>query len=270
MGFNWTTFGFEVINFLVLVWLLRGIVYRPLARGIEARRQAIAEREQAADERMAAAEAREAEYETRAQALEELRRETVREATEQAAEERARMLAQAREDAAAERSRAQHLVEVEREAAATWIRELAVERATELAGKMLMQLAPDAVDAALFDMLVAEIEAQRELICRELGIATGAEARLGAGEARAGADERPEIEVVGAHMPAEAELERLRAALAAALGTPPRLILREDDSLVAGALVRVGHRVLDASIAGQIDLLRARAQAHLDAEVVHA
>ena len=38
MEFDWTTFALEVLNFLVLVWLLKRFFYRPVLAMIEARR----------------------------------------------------------------------------------------------------------------------------------------------------------------------------------------------------------------------------------------
>ena len=38
MELDWTTFVLEVLNFLVLVWLLKRFLYRPVLAVIEARR----------------------------------------------------------------------------------------------------------------------------------------------------------------------------------------------------------------------------------------
>ena len=39
MSFDWWTFGLQVINFLVLVWLLQRFLYKPVRRIIEQRRE---------------------------------------------------------------------------------------------------------------------------------------------------------------------------------------------------------------------------------------
>ena len=43
MELNWTTFILEIINFLVLIWLLKRFLYKPVSQAIEKRRQAIEE-----------------------------------------------------------------------------------------------------------------------------------------------------------------------------------------------------------------------------------
>jgi F-type H+-transporting ATPase subunit b len=243
MGFNVTTFVFEIVNFLVLL-LLGRFVYRPLRRGIAARRQALQEREAEAKRLSAEAASLKAELDGRAQAIDDLRAQALRDASVAAADERARILEQAREDAAADRARAQHLIEAEHESSEAAIRELAITHATSLAGKLLTQLAPEALQRALFEALLGEVEDQ---------------ATAWKGDGDLSPDE--EVEVTWAKLPGEAELARLRAAL-----QPLELVHREDPSLGAGAVLRYGHRVLDASTAGQLSAFRARARALIELE----
>ena len=249
MGFSITTFLFEVVNFLVLMWLLQRIVYKPLKKGIGARRAALEEREKSATARLGAAEELEEHARGMYEELEVLRAKTIREATEQAAEERARLLEQAREDAAAERARAQRLLESEREAAQAWVRELAIEHGTDVAGRMLMQLAPDAIESALFEQLLEELSHRTEAL-------RNASARAGSSE----------TDVTFAHMPADEQVARLRERLARTLGTAPRLVLREDETLIAGLSLRVGHLVLDASVSGQLQAFRDDVREHIEPE----
>lgn len=252
MGFNVTTFFFELVNFVVLVWVLERLVFRPLRRGIEQRRAAAAELTARAESREAEAERVRRDYESRTEELGTLRERIVREGTEQAAKERARMLQQAHEDAVAERARVQRLVETEREAALGWARETIVERGTELAGRLLLELAPQSVDRALLDELGGECARLGPELRSDLGLEP--------------ASERPEVEVTSARPLPEEAVERLRGTLTDALGVSPRLTLREDERLIAGAVVRTGHRVLDASVDGQLSLLRARARELLESE----
>ena len=41
MEFSWTTFTFEVINFLALVWILQHFLYQPVTAAIARRKSAI-------------------------------------------------------------------------------------------------------------------------------------------------------------------------------------------------------------------------------------
>jgi len=246
MQFNATTFLFEIVNFVVLLFVLQRLVFRPLKRSIDARR---AEEERRAEEtatKLEATRALERELVEERRSLGAVRDKAVREAAEEAAAERARILAQARADAAAERSRTMTLLEAERDAAQAWVREVTVERATAAAGKMLLALAPGAVEDALRTLLLAEV------------------ARLGGALAPAGEGEGAvDVELRCAKVPESVIIEAVRSAVAEALGRPARLSVREDEALIAGLVLRVGDRVLDASVAGQLEGLRDQARAIL-------
>lgn len=247
MNLDLTTFVFEAVNFIVLVWLMQKLVYRPLRDGLEKRRGALESREAEALEAMDEAKLLQAASNDDRDELSRLRDDILREANEEAAEQRARILSQAREDAEAERARVKRLLESEREAALSWVSQLAVQRGTEVVGILLMQLAPDAIEEALFEQLRTEIE-RRDLADADLG-------------------EDQEVEVSAAEMLGGPRLAQLRKSLEKALGCEPRLAVREDDALRAGLVLRVGHLVLDASVAGQLDAFRERVRDELEAEV---
>jgi len=54
----------------------------------------------------------------------------------------------------------------------------------------------------------------------------------------------------------DAELAAIRASLVASLGVEPMLQTRVDDTLIGGAVLRVGDRVFDSSVKNQLDQLR--------------
>lgn len=41
MDFDWTTFILEIINFLILIWILKHFLYRPVLKVISERRSGI-------------------------------------------------------------------------------------------------------------------------------------------------------------------------------------------------------------------------------------
>lgn len=239
MGFSLTTFLFEIANFLVLVWLLQRLLYRPIKRSIETRREAAEARTAALADKEADLSRRRVEVDRGTEALEALRDRVVAEATEQGEQERARILEQAREDVAAELARVRRLLETEREAAEAWVRDVAIERGTELAGRLLVELAPEAADRAFFRRLLDALT------------------ETGDGPAEALGDE---VEVTFARLPPDTDVAELRAAVERRLGKAPRLQLREDPALAAGCVARMGYRVFDASLTGKLELLRGEAK----------
>lgn len=242
MSFDLTTFVFELVNFVVLVLLLRWIAYKPLQRAIRARRAALAADDERVRVALAAAEERQRALD---RGLADLRAEAEAErarAVEEGASERARILAQARVDAEGERARARTMVEFERQAADIWVREATIDQAAALAGKLLVDLAPEHARTVLLARLVEAIGKR-------------------AGELREGAS--PTAEVACPHAPERDEVDRIRAALASALGRAPEVVTREQPELVAGWVLRLGAHVLDASVAGRLEVIQDRARALL-------
>lgn len=245
MGLSFTSLAFETINFLVLVWVLSRLVYRPLKKSIEERRLAEETRLRAAEEREAAATSELEELRRRQRELGELRERLMREAAEDAAAARARLLAEAKEDAAATRARGEKLLAAERQAAEAAVRELAIRESTRIAARLLAELSPRALDDALIDRLASAVRTRALTERRASGVRRGP----------------PEVDLRFARPPRERDLERLKGAFTEALGEEPTFSSSEDAALVAGVVATVGAHVLDASASGNIEVLAERARA---------
>lgn len=246
MSTSLTTLIFELVNFLVLVVVLHRLVYRPLRDAILARRQKLDDDRAAVEEEGRALAATRAELDEGQRGLEALRAEVRREAVEEAQQERTRILEQARQDAAGERARVQALLDSERKAAEDWVRTTAVEKATFIAGRMLQQMAPDAVERALREGLVDAIARQGDRL-REQG-------RNGP----------LEVELTGVKLPGDEVVATLREALEKVLRVRPQITAREDETIGAGLVLRVEDVVLDASLGGQLAAYRDLAESFVE------
>jgi F-type H+-transporting ATPase subunit delta len=69
---------------------------------------------------------------------------------------------------------------------------------------------------------------------------------------RAEAERRTSASVVAAHPISPAEAARLKASLEATLGRTVQLDCSVDESLVAGAIIRIGDHVIDGSVSGRL------------------
>jgi F-type H+-transporting ATPase subunit b len=98
MLIDWFTVLAQIVNFLVLVWLLKHFLYGRILRAIDARETRIAEDVAAAETMRAEAQAQLAEYQARLAALEEQRETVLAEARADAERQHAAMLERARRD----------------------------------------------------------------------------------------------------------------------------------------------------------------------------
>jgi F-type H+-transporting ATPase subunit b len=111
MSIDWITVAAQIANFLVLVWLLKRFLYRPILDGIDAREQQITERMEEAGRIRVQAEEAEARHEAEIARLKAGREGVLAEVREEAEKERDEILSKARarlerEQAAREEARA--------------------------------------------------------------------------------------------------------------------------------------------------------------------
>jgi F-type H+-transporting ATPase subunit b len=100
MLIDWFTVGAQALNFLVLVWLLKRFLYRPILGAIDAREKRIAAELAAADAKKAEALKERDEFQHKNEEFAQQRDALLRKATDEALAERERLLEEARQAAA--------------------------------------------------------------------------------------------------------------------------------------------------------------------------
>ncbi len=99
MLIDWFTVGAQVVNFLILVWLLKRFLYKPILDAIDAREKRIAKELADADAKKAEAQQERDEFQHKNEAFEQQRTALMNKATEEAKTERLRLLDEARQAA---------------------------------------------------------------------------------------------------------------------------------------------------------------------------
>ncbi len=239
MEFNWLTFGFEIVNFLVLVWLLHRLLYRPVLAMIQRRRDEIADQARAAEAQQAEAEQRKAEYDRRLEDWAGERTQARRELDEELERERQRRLQALEAELADRRRREETLASRQAEQA----REAAETAALTLAGRFAARLlgaaaGPD-VQARLVRLLVAEVGALPAQRRAALGEALGSAAAP--------------LQVTSAYPLDDAQRAELAQALAALTGgSAPAMSYAEDPVLLAGVRLQIGAWQLGANLQDEL------------------
>jgi F-type H+-transporting ATPase subunit b len=96
---DWFTVAAQVINFLILVWLLKRFLYQPILDAIDAREQRIASELADADAKKTEARKERDEFQHKNEAFEQQRATLLSQATDEAKAERQRLLDEARQAA---------------------------------------------------------------------------------------------------------------------------------------------------------------------------
>lgn len=150
MAFSWSTFILELINFLVLVWILKRFMYQPVLNVVERRRADVTATLQSAQQQAQQAEELRQQFEARLTDWRNERQQKLDELTREIAEERQRRLAQLDEELQQQREQAQALAS---EQASSERRELQAE-VIRHGGAFVSRLLHGLVDESLHERLV--------------------------------------------------------------------------------------------------------------------
>lgn len=171
MTIDWFTFTAQLINFLILVWLLKRFLYGPIVRAIEDREAKMAQRVEEVDAAQQAAEREEARYRQKVQELEHTREELVAETTREIEEWKREHLEAARRDVEQTRSEWQRGLEREQEAFVRELRQRAGGQAQEVARTVLQKLADVSLESRIIDSFLDQLRNLGEQQRQELAAA---------------------------------------------------------------------------------------------------
>lgn len=251
MNIHLGTFIFQVVNFLVVAYVLHRLLYRPLHEAIDRRRRETLAAQTDAESAKQAAEALRGQLEAERAESERRREETVREAHRQADAEAARLLDDARRLAQQQSAEADRRLAERREEALTAVRQEIVQLALDVSERFLRQSADRTLHRQLVARLVeslagASADDRRQLL---IGLSPGEAALLETAE---------ELD--------RESLAAISAAVGSLVGRETAVEVKLAPALISGACLRLGGRVWDASLNGSLEAAR-RGDAR---EVAHA
>jgi F-type H+-transporting ATPase subunit b len=238
LGINLGFFIFQVLNFSVLAVLLYAFAYGPIVRMLENRKNKIA---QGLEDARVAAEARaNAEKDARdimAKAQAEANQK-VREATERAEAAAKEVMARAEADAAKQRENALAEAAVERDRILSEVRGQVAALAMAAAQRLIGEALDEKRQHALINEFLSGVKSGKVTVLE--------------GETVSGAS----AEVTSALPLTTDEQDTVKTDVLARLGGQGTVSFRVDPSILGGLVVKVGDKVLDGSVAGQLVSLR--------------
>lgn len=151
MQIDWVTISAQVLNFVILVWLMKRFLYKPILQAIDAREKLIARQVcDAADQAQRATEER-AELEKKNNIFDEQRAELLRMATQSAETERQRLIAQAKSDEVDVRARREVAIQRDARDLTDAIAEQTRTEVFSIVRKVLADLATTSLEASMTD-----------------------------------------------------------------------------------------------------------------------
>ncbi len=234
---DWFTVGAQILNFLILVFLLKRFLYGPVLKAMAEREERIAKAKADADARARAAEAEAAAHLSQRQELEGRREALLAEAHREAEARKQEELAQARQALASQQARWLEAVASERAAFLREVRARLARQACAVARKLARELADVELEGRMLEVFAKRLKAlpppEREALAAQLS---------GGGE----------LVVSTAFAPDEAARRRVEEAARAALG-PAAVRWRSAPELVGGVALDAGGRRLAWNVTDYLD-----------------
>ncbi|MGJ0517142.1 MAG: F0F1 ATP synthase subunit delta [Methylomicrobium sp.] len=244
MQFDWTTFILEILNFLVLVWILQHFLYRPVLDLLAARQQKILDIREQAQKMRQEAEAMRLQYESR---LADWHREcenSRRELNEELARVRTQEMDNIKKALAGEEEKLWARNEKLLAAREAELLRSAAGQAYQEAALMLNRLASPELTQRIAGVFLEDLTALPENDRSMLSKAAGA------------LKENATITIVSAHPLSSPVLAGIETALSAACGKTLQAVYSEDPVLIAGLRAIVGECELHANLADELEFFR--------------
>lgn len=235
MELNWTTFVLEIINFLILVWILKRFLYKPVLEVIARRRAGIEQTLAEAESLRHEAQAMQTQYKNRLSDWEKEKQAAHDNLRTELNAERSRRMVALEELLGRERQKA-HAAEQRRlEELMRSNETAALQQAGQFVSRLFSRLTGPELEARLVELLLDELAglpAQRQEALRA-----------------AAASMKEPITVISAYPLDAAHRQVLEQALGQVLGElPVPWKFNEDPELIAGLRISIGPWVLGANL----------------------
>ena len=238
MELDWSTFLLEIINFLVLVWILKRFLYQPVLDVIARRRKDIADRLADADKVQQEAESLKSQYEGRLADWDQERRQARDNLAQELDSERVRQLTLLQTSLEHEREKAEVAGQRQQAEQQRATEHHALQQGAAFAGRLLAQASGRELEARLLDLLLDQLS---QLSGEQL---SGLRQQWGEPPAA--------IEVSSAFDLSEEQRGSLETALHRVSGLDVPLAFRQDKELLAGLHIVIGAWVLSANVRDEL------------------
>lgn len=239
MTLDLTTFILQILNFLVLLWLLHRFVYAPLRAAMQKRQAAAAAAEAALQQKMQALDAERAALQTQFAQIEQAKQAAEAELSLAIAQERAKRLASLEKELTALRERGEARLQAQLSARQADSALQLRKQVDTVLRQHLARLATPGLEAVLVEQFLDDLKALEPTLRAELQALVW----------------QDPLDISTAY-PLDPILEaRLASALTDLRGAPVQLRWKQDARLFAGLRVGLDGKELELSLAHTLELL---------------
>jgi len=242
MQLDWTTLLLQIVNFLILVWILKRFLYQPVLDIIRRRQQGIEQTLAEARNAEARAAQLEQDYQARLADWEREREHAHAKLLEELASERSQRSKQLEQLLIEQRERDASLEQRRRDELQRQLETAALDQADRFVGRLLERLAGPELDERLAAVLTEDLNRLPDEQRRDL--------------AAAAAQPATSLRIETVRPLSDATRSQLLASLQGALGKLPPVEDKLTPELVAGLRIAIGPWLLAANLQDELSLFR--------------
>lgn len=239
MKFDIWTFLFQVINFVVLLFILKRLLYKPVKEIMEKRRSLIEKTIEDAERTKKEAIELKEQQQQEVNKLKTLQPQMIEDMKKEMMEEKKKLLIEAKEEAAKIIDKEKALFEIEKKKSEDALKDNAIESVSVFASNLLKDISDEELNKSIYRKFLHELE----------GISSNIKTIE---------DESVSVDLAFAYPLDEEELRKLEKALEQQLSKKMTITTKVDGTLIAGLKIKLNDWVYDFSLKGQIDSLTSR------------
>ncbi len=168
MKIDWFTVIAQVINFLILVWLLKRFLYKPILNAIEEREKKVAGQLSDAASKMDDADKKLNEFRQKNEEFDQKKKEMMDEAVAQSKEEKQKLFEQARKDAESLRIQLEKSVKEKEESLEKEIAEKTQQEVFEISRKALKDLAGAELEQQVVNTFISKLNESADTVKQQI------------------------------------------------------------------------------------------------------
>ena len=238
MELNWSTFILEILNFLVLLWILKHFLYQPVLQMIAHRQSTIQQSMADAQKMQDAAQAAQQQYQNRLQDWQQERDQARTALRTEIGVERTKLLRTLQVELEKEREKTHVLIEKEQQETLLKLEATAMAQGAQFAARLLQAFANPALESQLVEFTLQQLAAMN------------AEQRNAIGSAANGLV--TDIQVGSAFQLSEEHRQQLEKAIKTVTGLTAPVQFSRDSALLAGLRITLGAWVLKANLQDEL------------------
>lgn len=234
MELNWSTFILEIINFLILVWLLKHFFYKPVMDIITRRKQTIQDSLDKADAVRVESESLKSQYENRLEDWEKEKAKARVDLHREIEAERKQAMDNLAQSIQQEKEKSKVLIQRQQDNAAQKNKMLAIEQSLAFSTHLLSRLANQDLESAIIRLVLEDLE----------NLSSGQREEL----QKACTGTKEPVHISSAHVIDEVTRVAIKDALSKILKQSVEAEFKQAPSLLAGLHIDIGSWNLQASL----------------------